>query len=175
MAPLIVLTVVFGTGLALRAAQVKHFRDWGTALRYALAAMFLLTAWAHFGSLRAELVRMVPPFFPNPELLVTLTGVAEILGAIGLLVPRFAPAAALGLTLLLLAVFPANVYAALNELTLGGRPVTELLPRALMQVVFLAATIAATARGRRQAPRPPRSRYVRTPGASCPVSSTYSR
>ncbi|HEY6558018.1 MAG TPA: DoxX family protein [Polyangiaceae bacterium] len=165
MAPLIVFTVVFGTGFALRAAHVRHFRDWGTALRYALAAMFLLTAWAHFGSLRAELVRMVPPFFPNPEFLVTFTGVAEILGAIGLLIPRFATAAAVGLTLLLLAIFPANVYAALNELTLGGKPVTELLPRALMQVVFLAATITAARH----------SRYVRTPGASWPVSSTYSR
>jgi uncharacterized membrane protein len=174
MAPLIVLTVVFGIGLALRAAHVKHLRDWRTALRYALATMFTLTAWAHFGSRRAELVRMVPPFFPNPEFLVTFTGVAEILGAIGLLVPRFAPAAAVGLTLLLLAVFPANVYAALNGLTLAGGPVTDLLPRALMQVVFLAATITAAARSRRQAPRPPRSRYVRTPGASWPVSSTYS-
>ena len=149
MAPLIVLTVVFSLGLALRAAGVKHFRDWVTALRYALAAMFLLTASAHFGSLRADLVRMVPPLFPNPEFLVTFTGIAELLGALGLLMPRFARAAAIGLTLLLLAVFPANVYAALHEVRLGGRPATELLPRTLMQLVFLAGTVTCALRTKR--------------------------
>ncbi len=141
MAPLMVLTVLFGLGLALRAAGVAHFRDFRTALRYALAAMFLLTASAHFGSLREDLVRMVPPLFPNPEFLVTFTGIAEFLGALGLLIRRFTRAAAIGLTLLLLAVFPANVYAALHEVSLGGRPATELLPRTLMQLLFLAATL----------------------------------
>jgi uncharacterized membrane protein len=141
MAPLIVLITGFAISLLLRAAGVRHFQHFRTGLRYALAAMFLLTAWAHFGSLRADLVRMVPPFFPNPEFLVTFTGIAEFLGAIGLLIPRFARAAAIGLTLLLLAVFPANVHAALNELSLGGRSTTELLPRTLMQLVFLAATV----------------------------------
>jgi uncharacterized membrane protein len=170
MAPLIALTAVFGLGLALRAAGVKHVRDWGTALRYALAAMFLLTAWAHFGTLRADLVRMVPPFFPNPEFLVTFTGVAEILGALGLLIPRWARPAAIGLTLLLLAVFPANMYAALHEVSLGGRPATELLPRTLMQLVFLTATVTCAARTGGSG----RGNYVRTPGASWPVSSTYS-
>lgn len=165
MAPLIALTVVFGLGLGLHAAGVKHFRDWGTALRYALAAMFLLTAWAHFGSLRADLVSMVPPLFPNPEFLVTFTGIAEFAGALGLLVPRLARVAALGLTLLLLAVFPANVYAALHDVSLGGRPATELLPRTLMQLVFLTATVTCALRIEGQ---------VRTPGASWPVSSTYS-
>jgi uncharacterized membrane protein len=150
MAPLIVLTTVFGLGLILRALGVKHFRDWGTPLRYALASMFLLTAWAHFGDLRADLVRMVPPIFPDPELLVTLTGIAEILGAIGLLVPRFVRPAAWGLTLLLLAIFPANVHAALNDVTLGGRPATELLPRAAMQVLFLAATVTLAVRRNRR-------------------------
>jgi uncharacterized membrane protein len=146
MAPLIVLTAVFGIGLVLRAAGVRHFREWPVALRYALALMFLLTAWAHFGSLRADLVRMVPPAFPNPELLVTLTGIAELLGAAGLLIPRFSRAAALGLTALLVSVFPANVHAALNDVPLGGRPATELWPRAVMQIVFLAATIACAVR-----------------------------
>ncbi|HMJ11692.1 MAG TPA: DoxX family membrane protein [Polyangiaceae bacterium] len=125
---------------------MKHFHDWGTALRYALAAMFLLTASAHFSHMRADLVRMVPPAFPNPELLVTLTGIAEILGAVGLLIPRFARAAAWGLTLLLLAILPANVYAAQHQLSLNGSPVTELFPRALEQALFLTATLTCALR-----------------------------
>jgi uncharacterized membrane protein len=57
-------------------------------------------------------------------------------------VPRLAPWAAAGLTVLLLAMFPANVHAARAGLTLGGSPVTPLVPRTLMQIAFVAATVA---------------------------------
>jgi len=73
-------------------------------------------------SLRSDLVQVVPPSLPNPELLVTLTGVTEVAGPLGLLVPRVAPFAAGGLALLLVALFPANVHAAQAGLTMGGRP-----------------------------------------------------
>jgi uncharacterized membrane protein YphA (DoxX/SURF4 family) len=52
--------------------------------------------------------------FPRSDLIITATGILEILGAIGLMVPRTWRAAALCLVLLLVALFPANVYAALN-------------------------------------------------------------
>ncbi|WP_437820313.1 DoxX family protein [Sorangium sp. So ce1078] len=150
MAPLLVLSISFALLFLLGRLGVKHLASWLTCLRYALAAMFLLTASAHWGSRRAELVAMVPPALPYPELLVTATGVLEIAGAAALLVPRLAPWAAAGLTILLVAMFPANVHAARAGLTLGGSPVTPLVPRTLMQVVFLAATVAVTinARGR---------------------------
>ncbi|KYF70521.1 DoxX family protein [Sorangium cellulosum] len=150
MAPLLVLTVSFALLLVLGRLGVKHLASWVTCLRYALAAMFLLTASAHWGSRRAELVAMVPPALPSPELLVTATGVLEIAGAAALLVPRFAPWAAIGLTILLVAMFPANVHAARAGLTLGGSPVTPLVPRTLLQIAFVAATIAVAidARGR---------------------------
>ena len=106
------------------------------------AAWTWLTASAHWGKRRADLIRMVPPAFPRPDLLVTITGILEILGAIGLMLPRVAPYAALGLSLMLLAVFPANVHAARNRLTIAGSPVPALLPRALLQLLFLAATVA---------------------------------
>jgi len=51
------------------------------ALRLALSGMFLLTASAHWGKRRPDLIRMVPSVFPRPDLLVTFTGVLEILGA----------------------------------------------------------------------------------------------
>jgi uncharacterized membrane protein len=73
----------------------------GRALRIALAMMFLLTASAHWGRRRADLVRMVPAAFPNPELMVTVTGLAEIAGAVGLLLPGTARWAAVGLAALL--------------------------------------------------------------------------
>jgi uncharacterized membrane protein len=58
------------------------------------------------------------------------------------MIPMVARPAASGLTLLLIAVFPANVRAARHRLAIAGRPALPLLPRALIQVAFLAATIA---------------------------------
>ena len=157
MTPFIVLTGSFLLFLALGAFAFPSFRSWGTSLRWALAVMFLLTASAHFGDRRPDLVRMVPPSFPAPELIVTLTGVAELLGAVGLLLPRVAPWAASGLALLLVAMFPANVHAARAGLTIGGVPVTPLVPRIILQVVFVAAALAAGFGGRRRPHAPPRS------------------
>lgn len=143
MLPLIVLATSFVAFLLAGRLGVRPARDWITALRWALAIMFLLTASAHWGTRRPDLVAMVPGAFPNPELLVTLTGLAEIAGAVGLLVPRLAPYAATGLALLLLAVFPANVHAAQAGLTLAGQPVPGVAARAAIQVVFLLAVLAA--------------------------------
>lgn len=75
---------------------------------------------------------MVPAWIPRPELAVTLTGVLELLGAVGLLVPATSPFAG-GLALLLVALFPANVHAARAALSIGGRPVTLLPARSAMQ------------------------------------------
>lgn len=139
MQPLVVLASVFAVLLPLL--------GWWDALRIALAAMFLLTASAHWGRRRGDLIRMVPPAVPRPDVMVTLTGILELAGALGLLVPAVAPWAATGLTLLLVAIFPANVRATREGLTIGGRPATPLVLRALIQVVFVAATAAVAAGG----------------------------
>ncbi|GEO96701.1 DoxX family protein [Kocuria turfanensis] len=121
------------------------------ALRGGLAVMFLVTGVSHFAGLRDDLVAMVPPALPHPELLVTVTGVLELAGAIGLLLPRTAAWAAGGLGLLMVAMFPANVYAATAGLTLAGEPATALLPRAAMQLLYIAAAVAVVVTHRRQA------------------------
>jgi uncharacterized membrane protein len=143
MVPTLVLVVSFLLFAALGRAGVAPLRDWRTGLRWALALMFLVTASAHFGPGREDLIRMVPPVFPMADLLVTLTGILEILGAIGLAIPRLARPAALSLAILLAAMFPANVYAALHGLELMGKPVTPLLARTLMQILFIGALLAA--------------------------------
>ncbi|MEU9741745.1 DoxX family membrane protein [Micromonospora chersina] len=142
MAPLIAL--VAGTAAARLAGLlgVDALDGWHPALRIGLALMFLLTASAHFLSRRADLIAMVPPRLPRADLLVTLTGVLELLGALGLLLPATARAAAAGLALLMLAMFPANVSAARRGLTLAGRPVTPVGVRTALQVVFVAAALA---------------------------------
>src|SRR5262245_23153415 len=143
MAPFIALLTSFVLLGLVGRLGVGVLASWVTCLRGALALMFLLTASAHWGARRPDVVRMVPPAFPKPGRVATLTGVAEILGAIGLLVPSLAPWAAAGLALLLVGVFPANVHAARQALTIGGRPATPLVTRTVLQAVFLAAVLAA--------------------------------
>jgi len=138
MVPLIVLVVV--TLLARLAGQfgVRPLRDWAAATRVGLAVMFCFTAIAHFNSMRADMIRMVPPAVPNPEFMVTLTGICEILGAIGLLLPRTRRLAAFALIVFLLAVLPANIHAARAGVPLRGAPPTPLIPRIALQVCFIA-------------------------------------
>ena len=138
MVPLIVLIVV--TLLARFAGQlgVVAFRSWAGATRVGLAVMLCFTAAAHFNSMRADLIRMVPPAVPNPELMVTFTGVCEILAAIGLLIRQTRRLTAVALVLFLIAVLPANIHAARTGVTLAGAATTPLLPRIALQVLFIA-------------------------------------
>ena len=138
MAPLIVLAIF--TLLARLVGQfgAAPFRDWVAATRVGLAVMFCFTAAAHFNSMRADMVRMVPPVVPNPEFMVTFTGICEILGAVGLLVPRTRRVAAVALILFLSAVLPANIHAALSGVTLRGAAATPLIPRIALQLLFIA-------------------------------------
>ncbi|MCW2928112.1 MAG: hypothetical protein JWM86_2080, partial [Thermoleophilia bacterium] len=74
------------------------------ALRALLAAAFVGAGALHF--IRPDgFVNIVPEQLPNPELLVAISGVAEVLGGVGLLVPRTRVAAGWGLAALLVAVF----------------------------------------------------------------------
>jgi uncharacterized membrane protein len=141
------ITLLAGTGLArlLGLAGAGALDGWLPALRVGLALMFLLTGLAHFGlGRRADLIAMVPPRLPRPDLLVTVTGVLELAGALGLLLPATYRLAAAGLALLLLAMFPANVYAARHGGTLAGKPVTPLPRRTAEQILYLAAALAVS-------------------------------
>jgi uncharacterized membrane protein len=114
--------------------------SWSGALRIGSAAMFVVTAVSHFHPrTRPDVVRMVPASLPAPALLVTATGVFELFGAIGLLLPQALPVAAYGLMALLVAMFPANVHAAREGLMVAGRRVTPLLWRLPLQLFWIAA------------------------------------
>lgn len=143
MAPLIALVVGFLGARAVGFAGVDALDGWHPALRVGLALMFLLTAFAHFApGLRRDLIAMVPPTLPRADALVTATGVLELAGAVGLLIPATAPWAAAGLALLMVAMFPANVSAARRGLTLGGKPVTPIGLRAVEQIAFIGLAAA---------------------------------
>jgi uncharacterized membrane protein len=110
--------------------------------------MFAFTAASHFVTrTRGDLVRMVPPGLPSPALLVTITGVLEVLGAIGLLIPSTISVSAYALVALLVALFPANVNAARNKLIVAGRPATPLVFRLTMQLFWIGALWWVARRG----------------------------
>jgi uncharacterized membrane protein len=141
LAPAILLVVATLVFRALGALGVDLFRTWVDSARVALAMMFLLTATAHFNRMKEDLIRMVPPWVPNPRAVVFTTGLLEILGAVGLLVPATRRLAAWGLALMLIALFPANFNAARKNLTLRGKPVTPLAVRLPIQILFLGVTL----------------------------------
>lgn len=86
---------------------------WIAPARTACALLFLGSGTLHFTHPR-PFARIVPDALPNPELLVAISGVAELAGGAALLTPQLRRPAALGLAALLVAVFPANVNMALH-------------------------------------------------------------
>ena len=67
-------------------------------------------------------IDIVPDYLPAPRMLVYVSGVFEILGGVGLLVPPARRFSAWGLIALYVAVFPANIHMALHQITPAGTP-----------------------------------------------------
>ena len=138
MTPFFILVISF---LILRATGwlgVKHLSSWKTAGRVALAITFLFTGVTHFTAMRHDYLAMIPDPFPQQMWAIYLTGAFEIAGAIGLLIPGTRKIAGLCLMILLIAMFPANVNAALNEISFRGQPPTSLWLRTPIQIFFIA-------------------------------------
>ena len=143
MIPFFVLVAGFAIFRLAGWLGAAYFDDGRMSLRAALACMFLLTASAHWGKRRQDLVRMVPPALGNAGWWVTVTGILEIAGAIGLLISATAKLAALGLVLLMIALLPANIRAARESIEIAGRKPTPLSLRLPLQVIFVVATLVA--------------------------------
>ena len=139
----VLVTLVLGT-LAARLAGwlgVDYADSWPAAIAVGLSAMFVLTGVAHFvNPLRRDMIAIVPPRLPSPGLLVTVTGVLELAGAAGLLYPPTRVAAAVCLFVLMLAMFPANVYA--TRMPNPPKSMTTRLDlRTVEQIVFVGAAV----------------------------------
>jgi len=111
----LILGLLFGAS-KLGLNPVEDFK--GNA-RIATALTFVLTGTSHF-VMPDKFMELMPPFVPVPLLMIYISGFFEILGGFGLLLSTTKRPAAFGLILLLLAVFPANIYVAANNVQLGG-------------------------------------------------------
>ena len=110
-----------------------------TAVGRWVLALFFLAAGANHFRMPATYLAMMPSWLPCPGALNAISGVAEMLGGVGLLLPAVRRAAGWGLIALLLAVFPANLHVAL----LGQMPGFDFSPAILwlrlpFQAVFIA-------------------------------------
>jgi uncharacterized membrane protein len=95
-------------------------------LRYVIAILFVIGGILHF--INADLyLKIMPPYIPWHLAMVYISGVAEIAGGVGLLVPILRKPAAWGLVALLIAVFPANVYMAVDRIQVTSRPIPQAL------------------------------------------------
>jgi uncharacterized membrane protein len=108
-------------------------------LRVFLAAFIILAGTLHF-VIPDPFVKIVPSSLSHPLLLVYISGVCEIVGGLGLLLPPVSQAAAWGLILLFIAVFPANINMAVNHIDLPGIPDSSVLRwgRLPLQAVLIA-------------------------------------
>ncbi len=112
--------------------------------RWVLAAGFVFAGVMHF-AITAQYMRIMPPWLPLHRELVLLSGVCEIAGGIGLLVPRTRRAAGIGLVLLLVAVFPANVQMLLNARASHASATAQVLlwARLPLQIALIAWVVFA--------------------------------
>jgi uncharacterized membrane protein len=92
-----------------------------TILRIISALAMVAIGAKHFTD-PEPFVRIVPHFLPHPFSLVYASGFFEVLGGVGLLIPRFSRAAAWLLVVLLISVFPANLYQAIHNIPVSGLP-----------------------------------------------------
>ncbi len=137
MAALFVLVISFLLLRGLGLLGVRRLSSWREAGLIALVIMFLFTGSTHFSAMKHDYAAMLPSPLSGNLGIIYLTGVLEIAGALGLLVPRTRRLAGICLVLYLLAVFPGNVYAAVNEVPFRGEPPTPLWLRTPIQLFFI--------------------------------------
>ncbi len=103
---------------------------------YLLAAFFCFAGVMHFVN-PSLFLKAVPSYLPEPMALVLISGFFEVLGAIGVLVPRTRKAAGIGLIALLIAVFPANIHMALHPQQFKEIPLYVLYLRLPLQLLLI--------------------------------------
>lgn len=103
---------------------------------YIMAGIYIFTGAMHFITPKV-FVRIMPTYLPWPKALVIASGIAEIVLAIGLLLPDTRTWAAWGLIALLIAVFPANVEQVRTKRARMKLPMWVVILRLPLQLVLI--------------------------------------
>ena len=139
MIPLFVLVGSFLLLLAVRGLYKELSLEW--IGRIAFSVMILFTGSSHF-YLTEGMVMSMPPFLPLKEALVYFTGALEIAFGLSFILTKNPVTVARLLMVFLVAVFPANIYAALNHIDIEnadhmGPGLSYLFFRAPLQLFFI--------------------------------------
>ena len=136
--PYLVLTLV---GQLLSGFQISRVKR----ARVGLTLFFIFTAIGHF--IRSEeMAMMLPAAVPYRVELIYLTGIFELLGAIGVWLPRLTRLTGLLLIIMLIGILPANIYSAMKRVDFGGHQTGPLylLVRVPFQLFVIWWTYFAT-------------------------------
>lgn len=150
MKPLLVLLSVFSVLLF----ATKIFRgnyDFASSGRIAMSVMLVFTAVAHF-TFTKGMTMMLPDFIPYKTTVVYLTGIIEIVAAVGLFIPSLRIVTAWLLIAFFLLILPANIFAAINHIdyqkgTSDGNGFTYLWFRIPLQILFIVWTYLSAIKG----------------------------
>lgn len=120
---------------------IKKEYEFALSARIAMSMMLVFTAIGHFVFTKG-MSMMIPNFIPFKENFVYLTGLFEILLAIGLLIPKLKDISGWALIIFLLLMLPANIYASINTInyqkgTFDGNGLTYLWFRIPLQLLFI--------------------------------------
>lgn len=150
MKPLIVLLSIFAISL-LTTKLVRGNFELALSGRIAMSVMLVFTAIAHFAFTKG-MSMMLPSFIPYKTEVVYLTGIIEIVAAIGLFIPNARIVTAWLLITFFILILPANIYAAMKHIdyqngTFDGNGLTYLWFRVPLQVFFIAWTYLFAIKG----------------------------
>ncbi|WP_026461210.1 DoxX family protein [Adhaeribacter aquaticus] len=143
MKPLVVLLSSFVIAVFVIKIVNRDY-DFALSARIAMSIMLCFTAIGHF-TFTKGMSMMIPQFIPFKTNLVYLTGIFEILLAIGLLIPKLKVISGWTLIVFLVLILPANVYASINNVdyqkgTFNGNGLSYLWLRIPLQFLFIAWT-----------------------------------
>tara|TARA_R110000772_G_scaffold194020_1_gene304817 strand:- start:421 stop:879 length:459 start_codon:yes stop_codon:yes gene_type:complete len=149
MKPLIVLLLSFTISIFVVEIIKKEY-NFALSARIAMSIMLVFTAIGHFAFTKG-MSMMIPKFIPFKESFVYLTGIFEILLAMGLLVPKFKTASGWAFIIFLMLMLPANIYASVNNVnyqkgTFDGNGMMYLWFRIPLQVLFISWAYLSTIR-----------------------------
>jgi uncharacterized membrane protein len=139
--PILLLMLTIAAFFGIARGRYADFGVFQAVLRV-IAALPLLVSGILFHFFHATTTAsIIPPDFPAPLFLVFITGIFEVAGAIGLFIPRFRRTAAFCIAIMMVAIVPANIYAAGR--TIAGVPMPGIAPRTALQFVYIVLVLLA--------------------------------
>jgi len=117
----VLMAVVTGLAALGGRAGIPGLGDWPARMRWGMAVALVFAGIDHLLT-PGRYLPMMPAFVPHPLEVVYFTGLCELAGALGLLVPRLRRTAAIALAVYFVCVFPANIKNAVEGLSVDGLP-----------------------------------------------------